>query len=103
MRALHAALPRRQRGDWVETAAELAPRARSLVDAGDIVLVKGSKGIEGQSWSLTPCANWGRPRPPGRRDRVNAVLADRVFRRRRFLQPLPLHHLPRGRRPSSPR
>lgn len=44
MRALHAALPRRQRGDWVETAAELAPRARHLVDAGDILLVKGSKG-----------------------------------------------------------
>jgi UDP-N-acetylmuramoyl-tripeptide--D-alanyl-D-alanine ligase len=44
MRALHAALPRRQRGDWVETAAELAPRARTLVDAGDILLVKGSKG-----------------------------------------------------------
>jgi UDP-N-acetylmuramoyl-tripeptide--D-alanyl-D-alanine ligase len=44
MRALHAVLPRRQRGDWVETAAELAPRARTLVDAGDILLVKGSKG-----------------------------------------------------------
>lgn len=46
MRALHEALPRRQRGDWVETAAELAPRARSLIDAGDILLVKGSKGIK---------------------------------------------------------
>jgi UDP-N-acetylmuramoyl-tripeptide--D-alanyl-D-alanine ligase len=44
MQALHAALPRRQRGDWVETAAELAPRARILIDAGDILLVKGSKG-----------------------------------------------------------
>lgn len=44
MRALHQALPRTQRGEWVETAAELAPRARSLVDAGDILLVKGSKG-----------------------------------------------------------
>jgi UDP-N-acetylmuramoyl-tripeptide--D-alanyl-D-alanine ligase len=46
MRALHEALPRRQRGDWVETAAELAPRVRSLIDAGDILLVKGSKGIK---------------------------------------------------------
>ncbi|NEY91870.1 UDP-N-acetylmuramoyl-tripeptide--D-alanyl-D-alanine ligase [Tabrizicola oligotrophica] len=46
MRALHAALPRHQRGDWVETAAELLPRARTLADAGDIVLVKGSKGIK---------------------------------------------------------
>jgi UDP-N-acetylmuramoyl-tripeptide--D-alanyl-D-alanine ligase len=44
MRALHTALPRAQRGEWVETAQELAPRARSLVDAGDILLVKGSKG-----------------------------------------------------------
>ena len=44
MRALWQVLPRSQRGQWVETAEELAPRARSLVDAGDIVLVKGSKG-----------------------------------------------------------
>jgi UDP-N-acetylmuramoyl-tripeptide--D-alanyl-D-alanine ligase len=44
MKALHAALPRSQRGEWVETAQEIAPRARTLLDAGDIVLVKGSKG-----------------------------------------------------------
>ncbi|MEZ5753977.1 MAG: UDP-N-acetylmuramoyl-tripeptide--D-alanyl-D-alanine ligase [Paracoccaceae bacterium] len=44
MRALWQALPRAQRGEWAETAAELAGRARSIVDAGDIVLVKGSKG-----------------------------------------------------------
>jgi UDP-N-acetylmuramoyl-tripeptide--D-alanyl-D-alanine ligase len=44
MQSLHAALPRQQRGLWVETAAELAPRIRSLIDAGDILLVKGSKG-----------------------------------------------------------
>ena len=46
MHGLWKALPRSQRGEWVETAAELAPRARHLVDAGDIVLVKGSKGIK---------------------------------------------------------
>lgn len=46
MKALHAALPRGQRGDWVATAAELLPRARHLIDAGDIILVKGSKGIK---------------------------------------------------------
>ena len=46
MKALHAALPRSQRGEWVETAAELAPRVRSLIDAGDILLVKGSKGVK---------------------------------------------------------
>lgn len=44
MQALHAALPRQQRGDWVESAAELVPRAPHLIDAGDVVLVKGSKG-----------------------------------------------------------
>lgn len=44
MRALWQALPRGQRGEWVESAGELAARARSLIDAGDIVLVKGSKG-----------------------------------------------------------
>jgi UDP-N-acetylmuramoyl-tripeptide--D-alanyl-D-alanine ligase len=46
MRALHAALPKAKRGHWVETAAELLPKAPNLVDAGDIVLVKGSKGIK---------------------------------------------------------
>lgn len=46
MKALHAALPRSQRGEWVETAEELSLRARSLIDAGDTLLVKGSKGIK---------------------------------------------------------
>ncbi len=46
MHALWLSLPRAQRGEWVETAAEMVPRARSLIDAGDIVLVKGSKGIK---------------------------------------------------------
>jgi UDP-N-acetylmuramoyl-tripeptide--D-alanyl-D-alanine ligase len=46
MKALHDRLPRRQRGDWVETADELVTRAHHLVDAGDVVLVKGSKGIK---------------------------------------------------------
>jgi UDP-N-acetylmuramoyl-tripeptide--D-alanyl-D-alanine ligase len=44
MRHLWGALPRGQRGEWAETADELALRARSLIDAGDVVLVKGSKG-----------------------------------------------------------
>lgn len=46
MRALWDRLPRGKRGEWVESADELLPRARSLVDAGDVVLVKGSKGIK---------------------------------------------------------
>ncbi len=46
MKALHVLLPRAQRGEWVADAKDLIPRARSLVDAGDVVLVKGSKGIK---------------------------------------------------------
>ena len=44
MRHLYDALPDAQRGDWAETAQELATNASQLVDAGDVVLVKGSKG-----------------------------------------------------------
>ena len=44
MRALHDALPNSQRGEWVAEAGELAARARTLVRAGDVVLVKGSNG-----------------------------------------------------------
>ncbi|WP_212523592.1 UDP-N-acetylmuramoyl-tripeptide--D-alanyl-D-alanine ligase [Actibacterium sp. MT2.3-13A] len=44
MRAAYDALPPRQRGQWHETAEALARRIGSLVDAGDVVLVKGSKG-----------------------------------------------------------
>ena len=44
MRHLWDALPEKQRGRWAETAAELVPEVSRLVDAGDVVLVKGSKG-----------------------------------------------------------
>ncbi len=44
MRALYDALPAAQRGRWVETAEELAAAASELIDSGDVVLVKGSKG-----------------------------------------------------------
>lgn len=43
MRHLHDALPERKRGEWAETAADLATRVGDLVAPGDIVLVKGSK------------------------------------------------------------
>ncbi len=46
MQALHDSLPRAQRGEWALQAQDLLPRLRSLVDAGDVVLVKGSKGIK---------------------------------------------------------
>ncbi|WP_317057715.1 UDP-N-acetylmuramoyl-tripeptide--D-alanyl-D-alanine ligase [Roseovarius rhodophyticola] len=44
MRALYDALPERKRGRWVNEAEELAPNAARLIDAGDVILVKGSKG-----------------------------------------------------------
>ena len=44
MAALRDALPRAKRGEYHETAVQLAERARHLVDPGDMVLVKGSKG-----------------------------------------------------------
>ena len=45
MRALWEALPQNRRGEWHETAPALAARAHHLVDAGDVVLVKGSLGM----------------------------------------------------------
>ncbi len=44
MRALWEALPRAQRGEWVERAEDLAHRVHDVIDAGDVLLVKGSKG-----------------------------------------------------------
>ncbi len=46
MAALWQALPRAQRGQCCASAPELAAHVRSLIDAGDVVLVKGSKGIK---------------------------------------------------------
>jgi UDP-N-acetylmuramoyl-tripeptide--D-alanyl-D-alanine ligase len=46
MKHLYDRLPKRQRGQWHEAAPALVAQARSLIDAGDIVLVKGSKGIK---------------------------------------------------------
>jgi UDP-N-acetylmuramoyl-tripeptide--D-alanyl-D-alanine ligase len=44
MRALHDMLPDARRGRWAPAAEDLLPHLRRLVDAGDVVLVKGSKG-----------------------------------------------------------
>jgi len=46
MAALHEALPEYQRGVRADTAEALVRKVHQLVDAGDVVLVKGSKGIK---------------------------------------------------------
>lgn len=44
MKHLWDVLPQAQRGEWRETAEELTREAPRMVDAGDVILVKGSKG-----------------------------------------------------------
>ncbi len=44
MHHLWQALPEGQRGQWAETSTDLKGQVSRLVDAGDVVLVKGSKG-----------------------------------------------------------
>tara|TARA_R110002051_G_scaffold33923_2_gene75476 strand:+ start:5025 stop:6449 length:1425 start_codon:yes stop_codon:yes gene_type:complete len=44
MKHLHAALPDAMRGEWVHDAATMSGQIGRFVDAGDVVLVKGSKG-----------------------------------------------------------
>ncbi len=45
-RVLWEALPLARRGEWHPEASALVDRAAQLVDAGDVVLVKGSKSIK---------------------------------------------------------
>ncbi|MEM1387161.1 MAG: UDP-N-acetylmuramoyl-tripeptide--D-alanyl-D-alanine ligase [Pseudomonadota bacterium] len=44
MRALYDALPGAKRGQWAEKPEALIKKASALIDAGDVILVKGSKG-----------------------------------------------------------
>ncbi len=44
MKALYEALPVSRRGEYHETAETLAARAHRLLDAGDVVMIKGSNG-----------------------------------------------------------
>ncbi|MEO1152807.1 MAG: UDP-N-acetylmuramoyl-tripeptide--D-alanyl-D-alanine ligase [Pseudomonadota bacterium] len=62
MAALWQALPEDKRGRQASTADELLPKAHSLVDAGDVVLVKGSKGIR-VSLIVDAIRKLGHPRP----------------------------------------
>ncbi|MEO0959137.1 MAG: UDP-N-acetylmuramoyl-tripeptide--D-alanyl-D-alanine ligase [Pseudomonadota bacterium] len=79
MRALWEALPRGKRGHWAESSAGLAKRARATLDAGDVAMVKGSKGarmgpvVEAIKALGTPARTGAEmppasPAPPARRD-----------------------------------
>ncbi|WP_226781888.1 UDP-N-acetylmuramoyl-tripeptide--D-alanyl-D-alanine ligase [Oceaniglobus trochenteri] len=46
LKPLFDRLPEEKRGLWFDAAGELVARVHSLLDAGDVVLVKGSKGIK---------------------------------------------------------
>ncbi len=46
MRGLWEALPDHKRGQWAEKAQDIAVIAHSLLDAGDVILVKGSLGSQ---------------------------------------------------------
>ena len=49
MKSLWDALPQNRRGGYAETAADLAPRLAGAVQAGDVVMVKGSNGSRAQT------------------------------------------------------
>ncbi|KEJ89348.1 UDP-N-acetylmuramoyl-tripeptide--D-alanyl-D-alanine ligase [Sulfitobacter donghicola] len=46
MRALYDLLPEHQRGDWFETSEEMCQGLRHRIDAGDVVLAKGSLSMK---------------------------------------------------------
>ena len=46
MKSLHDLLPDDRRGDWFETAEEMASGMRGRLDAGDVVLAKGSLSMK---------------------------------------------------------
>jgi len=64
MRALHKALDPAKRGGWFETSAEAAQRARRVIDAGDVVTVKGSLGSK-MAVVVDALKSLGEARPAG--------------------------------------
>jgi UDP-N-acetylmuramoyl-tripeptide--D-alanyl-D-alanine ligase len=64
MRWLWDKLPQGQRGEWHETAPAMAARAHALADAGDVLLVKGSKGSK-VSLVVDALRKLGQPLPAG--------------------------------------
>ncbi|WP_204113663.1 UDP-N-acetylmuramoyl-tripeptide--D-alanyl-D-alanine ligase [Shimia biformata] len=62
MRHLHKALPDGKRGLWTETSTEMAAEMRHLIDAGDVVLAKGSLSM-GLSRIVDAVQKLGHPAP----------------------------------------
>lgn len=62
MKALHEALPMEKRGVWAKDSAALAPQLRRLLDAGDVVMVKGSLGAR-MARAVEAIRALGRPSP----------------------------------------
>ena len=61
MKSLWDALPPTRRGGYAETAGALTPQLAQAVEAGDVVMVKGSKGSEAASIAQA-LAELGAPR-----------------------------------------
>ena len=67
MQHLHAALPPGKRGKWFKTPQDMAAQAGRLIDAGDVVLVKGSKGSKA-SLTVIALKKLGAARPANQPD-----------------------------------
>ena len=68
MRHLWEALPETKRGQWTETSAKMAQHVRGAVDAGDVVMVKGSLSM-GLARVVDALRKLGHPAPqPGQED-----------------------------------
>ncbi len=67
MRALWDILPAQQKGQWFESAQELVSRVHGMIDAGDVILIKGSKGSK-VSLVVDALRRTGRKYRPSERD-----------------------------------
>ncbi len=67
MQHLHAALPDEKRGLWAESSAELAKDVRRLVDAGDVVMAKGSLSM-GLAKVVDAIRKLGHPAPQSKNE-----------------------------------
>ncbi|MEL6236410.1 MAG: UDP-N-acetylmuramoyl-tripeptide--D-alanyl-D-alanine ligase [Pseudomonadota bacterium] len=69
MRALYEKLPAGRRGEWHDSSSGLAERVARLVDAGDVVMIKGSLGAR-MSRVVEALRRMGTVRPDGPREEI---------------------------------